>query len=333
MEENMKHTRLPFNCGAGEASVNVRTGRVTFMYPDFGMGSGNYAIGVGHVHNPETRYPAGVQSYTGNGWKLNLQQYIIAGDGGNGAAEGEYIYVDDGGLSHKFVPYKSIATDSANAVVYCHDTEGLGLKLRIPGIDADYTVIDEMGADESQANCMNFDAYGRLTGTVSADHPDIEKTYLYEAGKLVEIYDKRKSSRKITLSYDAATGLLDNIKYLSNTDGQKVDQRIHYYYDADANLVRITRTVHGVTETVAYFEYTNLGDLQNPRFALQKAVDGKDFSALELQYSGTVSEDAVYPVEKVLLGCNKVTKKGDQILFDGITQGDRAGWREIAIFL
>jgi len=243
----------------------------------------------------------------GNGWKLNVQQYIIpdSGNSQNGASTDKYTYVDAAGISHRF---DTQAHKQGGAGWYFYSTSGIGMTLMVPGVAYSttnyygYTLIDDMGADGSagsSGNQLNFDTQGRLINTVSAVNPAIKKVFTYnDSGKLVEIHDNRKSSRKIKLTYHnsgADDGRLDKIEYESATS--TVEQTLNYKY-ASGNLTYITRSANSTPEPVAHFVY-DAGKLA-------KAIDGKDFSAIKVEYESNLSE-SIYKVKKVSSGCCSVT--------------------------
>ena len=72
---HINHSKLQFSCGAGEANINVYTGRVLFESPDLSVGTNSYTLGVTHVYDSQPVYD--IDDNQGNGWRLNLQQYIV----------------------------------------------------------------------------------------------------------------------------------------------------------------------------------------------------------------------------------------------------------------
>ncbi|MCL2797788.1 MAG: hypothetical protein FWD58_07015 [Firmicutes bacterium] len=277
IKEHINHTRLPFSCGAGEASVSVRSGHLIFACPDISVGAGNFAMDIAHVYNAELNaFDVGM----GNGWKLNAQQYIIPAVGNNGSDTDTFTYIDAMGYSHEFVYYVG------SGVRYFYDKSGLNLTMEVSGSGSSryYAIADDVGS----GNEMIFDSDGRITGTVSALNNAIEKCYVYNPeGRLAEIYDARKSTRKLLLNY-YLDGRLSSIEYEPDTNiyPRAVQQTIYYDYDLSGNLIRITRSAGPESETVAYFEY--LGPvLAGGTCALTKAVSGVDSSALGFQYDSS----------------------------------------------
>ena len=216
MNDDIKHSRLTYNCDAGEASVNVRTGRMIFTHPDLSIGKGSFNIGISHVYNPAAQCPPGVYPSMGSGWKLNVQQYIIAND------YNTFTYVDGAGYSHTFEYLKT-----TGSVQNFYDKTGLNLSLTVPGAGCPYTIKDSIG------NQMNFNGDGQLIGTVAAYNNGIKKNYIYKNGKLRWIYDSRNggqdgeqgTGRCITLNYSQTNGLLASIQY---TTDENVNLTIYY---------------------------------------------------------------------------------------------------------
>ncbi|MCL2797024.1 MAG: hypothetical protein FWD58_03095 [Firmicutes bacterium] len=314
MEEHIKHTRLPFSCGAGEASVNVRTGRYIFIHPDFEVGDGDYPISVAHVFNPEIPF-ADVTPCMGHGWKLNVQQYVIPNAGTGRCDSDRFTYIDEKGYSHRFEKYHNASQYYYAADVNltlqvtdwkCRDDEGTR-----------YVIIDDAG------NQKNFDPLGRLRSVVSARNPNAEQVFEYDGDKLTVIYAARKPSEKISLVYEE--NRLSKITYEESESSESGGEVVHvirtlcYGYDEKGNLSGIIRRTWNsekkteTIETVACFTYDlekDIGALAYPLYHLTKAVDGKENSALQLDYMANTVE-GVYRVQKVTVGFCPVMAEGD----------------------
>ena len=319
MEEHIKHTRLPFSCGAGEALVNIRTGRMTFIHPDLEAGDGDYCISIGHVYNPEIPF-ADLSPCMGNGWKLNVQQYIIPDQGNDGSDADAFTYVDAKGHSHRF--------DQSHGATRYYYAEGANLTLQVldrqcrDGEDARYVIIDRA------ENQKYFDASGRLISIVSAADPYADKVFEYEEDRLSVIYDVRSPSDKITLEYEGKR--LSKITYEEAGDKPaRLVRTLCYGYDTKGNLsgiIRRTLNPDDKTETVesvTCFEYDLEKDIgtPDPLYRLTKAVDGKDNSALQIDYSDETSE-GVYRVQKVASGYCVVMTESDSSDPYGYGYGD-----------
>jgi len=321
MEEHIKHTRLPFACGAGDASVNVRTGRMAFTHPDFETGDGDYAIAVAHVYNPEIPFPD-VTPCMGNGWKLNVQQYIIPDEKDKGSDSGKFTYVDEKGYSHRFG-----YSYGAGRYYYTEDSD-LTLQVLEGRCRNDegsrYAITDEAG------NQLYFNAYGRLISSIPARNPDAEKVFGYDGDKLTVIYDARKPSDKITLEY--AEGRLVKIS-CEEAGGEpaRVIRTLCYGYDENGSLAGIVRKTFDTEkktktiESAACFEYDAERDigLSAPLHPLTKAIGGKDNSALQFDYSDTTHE-GVYRVQKVTSGYCAVMTESESADPYGYGYGDSA---------
>ena len=334
MEENIKHTRFPFYCGAGEASVNIRTGRMTFTHPDFETGDGDCVIAIGHVYNPEIPF-ADISPCMGNGWKLNIQQYIIPDEGNNGSDSDAFTYVDAKGYSHRF--------DQSHGATRYYYAESANLTMQVLDTpchndgDARYVIIDGAGHQKY------FDPLGRLRSIVLAENPYADKVFEYEEDKLTAIYDARKPLDKTTLEYREER--LSKITYeesLNESDAEsdgepsgetksfRVIRTLCYGYDTLGNLngiIRKTYDTESKTETVesvACFTYdteTDVGTPENPLYRITKAVDGKDNSALQIDYFAETCE-GVYRVQRVNSGYCAVITESDSTDPYGYGYGD-----------
>jgi len=70
-------SELSFSCEAGSAKVNVFTGRLLFERTDIAMGANSFSMGVSHIYDSQQNLPTGQQTHLGNGWNLNIQQYLM----------------------------------------------------------------------------------------------------------------------------------------------------------------------------------------------------------------------------------------------------------------
>lgn len=260
----VNQTELDFSGGAGAAKVNLYTGRMLYECPQVSVGSGDYAIGVSLIYNSyfeESLVPAGLSTYMGLNWKLNVQQYIYQ-------SANEYKYVDGSGMIHTFVYLKT----SGNAEYY-YDTSGLGLTL-YEG-NSIRMIYDNTGNMEINplypglpANRMFFNDDGRLFKTLSAF--GIEKNYSYISGKLMDISDSRNDSPKICFHYDEQSGLLDDMWQQENGIG-----------------VKLTYRDNMLTESIEYKGNTNSSSTQysydNSR--LKCAADSLNNSGIKIEYT------------------------------------------------
>jgi len=175
-KSKINQTELSYSCGAGNAKVNLYTGRLFFEHPEISIGLKTYNLTLSHIYNSQLELPTGINTYMGKQWKLNVQQYLYQ--------EGlDYYYIDGGG---QCITFKQLTGN-----MY-YDTSGLGLKLYL------YSNYSEI--QDTSGGKMIFEN-NRLVKTISCENISIEKVYQYQDDKLVSIYDSRKPDHKITLEY------------------------------------------------------------------------------------------------------------------------------------
>ena len=111
----INQSELSYSSGAGFAKINLSTGRLLYEYYDVGIGNNLFNIDVSHIYNSMFDLSQYVNTYVGNNFKLNVQQYIIV-------ENGKYVYIDSMG-------YKHIFEQLSNNKFY--DSEGLELILEV----------------------------------------------------------------------------------------------------------------------------------------------------------------------------------------------------------
>ena len=225
----INQTELSYSCGAGEAKVNLFTGRLLFAHPDISMGIKSHQIELTHIYNSQLELPSHLNSFTGNGWKLNVQQYLFLD-------RETYVYIDGLGYRHEFA--------SLNDSDKYYDTTGLGLTLSV-GTDTN-EIKDESG------NTMIFED-DRLIKSISCIDTLIAKHFDYDsAGRLISVYDRRKPDTKFVFSYDEISGLL---KTIICNKGSTLVEKINYFYNYENHLIRMERAVDGITKIDSLFSY------------------------------------------------------------------------------
>jgi len=93
----INQSQLTYGCGAGNAAVNLFTGRMLFEHSDISVGANSHQISISHVYNADIKDMPN-DTAMGNGWKLNVQQYLNTIDGTS------YTYIDSAGYKHTFEP-------------------------------------------------------------------------------------------------------------------------------------------------------------------------------------------------------------------------------------
>ena len=91
---------------AGQVSVNLSTGMLNIVHQDVQSDSNVLPLSISHVYNSfGTKLPndASISNYYGEGWKLNLEQYLVEKTTAEGAPTGEYDYFDENGKTQVIV--------------------------------------------------------------------------------------------------------------------------------------------------------------------------------------------------------------------------------------
>lgn len=84
----IRQTKLNYECGAGQAAVNVYTGNLEFEHSDVVIGTNDYQAGISHIYNNNGfGLSQNINTYMGKGWKLNVQQYLYEDNN-------KYLYIE-----------------------------------------------------------------------------------------------------------------------------------------------------------------------------------------------------------------------------------------------
>lgn len=208
--------------------VNLTTGRLLYIHPDLSIGANSFEINIAHVYNSmignstSTRFQG-----VGNGWKLNVHQYIERVDDDN------YNYIDSIGYIHRLTRF-----DSINNRFYSTDESKLILKVSL----SEAQIKDELG------NIIKFNANGNISQTISCQNESAIQNYIYNsAGKLVEIYDSRLRSGNITknnILFNYENAMLKSIS--ANYENTKKAWSCDFTYN-NGNLIKIRKTKYDKT--------------------------------------------------------------------------------------
>ena len=292
--ERLNQTRQGYSFDTVSASLNIYTGQLTVSHADMSIGAGNFQIGVSHVYREDlkdleyTINKAQADEETikvgfSNGWKLNLQQYVFAYDEAYGFAgfnAGDYVYIDASGYKHRFIRYK----DGQYGAFY--DADG-GLRLKIT--DSGYEIFDDV------ENKSVFDAKGRLIQIVSGINEAITKVIGY--GQLphpVCVYDQRKPSRRLELSYSA-----DNV--LTQIKCNQHDNTIKYSYDNSGRLMYVKLNNGSTANHFAAYIYDENG-------RIKCAYNPKNNEAMGFEYDQVTGE-----CTKVTTGVITTIANGEEV--------------------
>lgn len=183
----INQSELSYSSGAGFAKINLSTGRLLYEYYDVGIGNNLFNIDVSHIYNSMFDLSQYVNTYVGNNFKLNVQQYIIV-------ENGKYVYIDSMG-------YKHIFEQLSNNKFY--DSEGLELILEVNN--------NLLTIKDQQNNRLIFEN-NKIIKSVS--NINETKKFDYDSfGRLKIIYDTNYPNMKLLFEYDNKTNLLNYIKY------------------------------------------------------------------------------------------------------------------------
>lgn len=207
----INQSELSYSSGAGFAKINLSTGRLLYEYYDVGIGNNLFNIDVSHIYNSMFDLSQYVNTYVGNNFKLNVQQYIIV-------ENGKYVYIDSMG-------YKHIFEQLSNNKFY--DSEGLELILEVNN--------NLLTIKDQQNNRLIFEN-NKIIKSVS--NINETKKFDYDSfGRLKIIYDTNYPNMKLLFEYDNKTNLLNYIKY---KNGINVVKKIHYEYNENNNLIKVS---------------------------------------------------------------------------------------------
>ncbi len=301
-QNKINQKQLKYQCKEVEASLNLYTGKLYLDYPLLNIGANHYQIATSIVYHSDKigNCPIGFE----NGWKLNIDQYVgpyQISYALQGYQLGDYIYIDNDWQIHHFIQYKEENVYNELQRVY-YDESGTGLRLTIYSNNTSQ-IKDQNG------NQLLFNSNGRLYEMISGVNNDISKKIEYEGNQITEIYDTRKSHRKIKFIYDEGrlskiTNTVDNI-YLS------------FIYDQQKNIVAIHKGCETTTKEVMHFQY----DLSHQ---LQYAISSENKAALHFLYQdlgnglrirsieqGVVQTVYTYELEESEVHSNENTYLGD----------------------
>ena len=206
----INQSELSYSSGAGFAKINISTGRLLYEYYNIGIGNNMYSIDVSHIYNSMFDLSKYTNTYVGNKFKLNVQQYIFI-------ENGKYIYIDSMGYKHLF--------EKLSDNKY-YDSEGLELLL-----EANNNLLT---IKDQQNNVLIFNN-SKLIKSIS--NTSVIKIFEYDSlDRLKHIYNSNYPHLKLVFEYDSKTNLLSYIKY---KNGIKVIRKINYQYNENYDLIKI----------------------------------------------------------------------------------------------
>ncbi|MBQ8293432.1 MAG: hypothetical protein IJX78_06525 [Bacilli bacterium] len=260
----VNQTELSYSCTSANASVNLYTGRLLVENLDFSIGVGEYNVGISNIYNSNFSLPSSLQTYMGNKWKLNLQQYLYTTDEGK-----TYIYIDELGMKHNF--------EKLDDNKY-YDTSGLGLTLKLG--EEENTISDLAG---NKLEFKNEILYRIIPN--KGPYKKIES----DNGKIleVELYDSIIGKQVVfNLNYND-NNLLESVVINKN---QLTSKQINYIYDDNQNLIGIIKKSNSNEREYLKMEYKSE--------QMMRVISLLDKTAIEFSYD---SNNKVICVEKKIL--------------------------------
>lgn len=270
-KSKVNQSQQSFNCGLGQARVNIFNGRLLFEHPLITLGSNSFQMSTSIVYNSHYKSTdfGGKKIGFGNGWKLTTQQYLFpyqASYNIDGFNFGDYIYIDSNWFIHRFVKYKNSSTYGDDRTAY-YDDSGTGLKLLV-GKNVDAEIFD------NNNNTYYFNASGHISGVMSGINADIMKKIEYSNGNVSCIYDSRKPSRQIQFLYNDNGTLkevftsVNKIGFTLNYEGDKLSKIIKYSSSESKELMEfryanniLEYTINSTDLTALRFLYSSFNDL------------------------------------------------------------------------
>ena len=302
---------LAYSCSAGEASVNLYTGRMLFEHHDLSIGANSFNISFSHIYNSQPELPSSINTHMGDGWKLSIQQYLIKN------SETEYIYYDSHGYKNKFKRYRFDEiilpfpnhtyvpdTNLYDRKSSFYDSSGSGLRLTIHDkfyydyIEDKYKYIYNAEICDDLGNKMKFSKKGLLTNSISSLNPKIIKNYDYLNDKLIKVYDNRKNTRAINFYYE--DDLLSVIKVFYGSIEKQV---LEFSYE-NKNLIKISKKEYSgsAKKDITMYQYNNKG-------LLEYTVASENYSSLKMVYDNL---NRVSNITTGIMKLNPIYEKGNQ---------------------
>ncbi|MBR6688155.1 MAG: RHS repeat-associated core domain-containing protein [Clostridia bacterium] len=261
--ENLAQPIKQYTAEGVAVNLNVYTGKPVIMHNDMCIGTGNYQIPVSHVYRDDlVGISAPVNIGFGDGWKLNLHQYVYPYQASYNyprfSSTQDYVYIDDVGYKHRFVKYK---TEDGFNVYY--DADGTGLRLKL--------LADNECEVYNDVTRLHFDASGRLDKIISPFSNSLNKIITYDAsGNIDKVYAQGKASRKLTFTHDANNRLTE----------LKCDEhanKLVYSYNNLSKLTSVDLVNGNTSKNIATYVYNNIGKIT-------LAYDAQKKQGVKLEY-------------------------------------------------
>ncbi len=296
----INQTQLDFNCGLGLANLNLNTGRLLFECPSLSIGANSFQISTSLIYNSQMKNSdfGNLKIGLGNGWKLNIQQYVFPYDSTYNLSnfeEGDYVYIDSNWNIHRFVKYKNSNTYGDSRSVY-YDASGSGLRL-LTGENRYSDIYD------GNNSIIKFDLQGRITNIISSVNANINKLISYNGDNLISIYDSRKSGRKINLTYYTN----GNLKEMS-ADTYNVS--LQCSYNSSNQLEKIIKNNGKNSKDMMYFKYDSIG-------VLNYAIDAESLRALQFKSNYNSSNPKIVTIYEGAMQKQLITEELQAELFTG----------------
>lgn len=299
-KSKINQTQLDFSCGLGLANLNLNTGRLLFECPGLSIGANNFQISTSLIYNSKMKNTdfGNLKIGLGNGWKLNIQQYVFPYNSSYNLEEfeeGDYVYIDSNWNIHRFRKYKDNNTYGDTRNVY-YDASGSGLRL-VTGENRYSEIYD------GNNSTIKFDLQGRITNIISSVNANINKIITYSGENLVSIYDSRKTGRKINFTYYSN----GNLKSMS-ADTYNIS--LQYNYNSSNKLEKIIKNNGSSSKDMMYFKYDLIA-------VLAYAIDSESLRALYFESNLISSNPKIITIKEGAMQKQLITEELGAELFIG----------------
>ena len=263
------HQFYDYSVENGVLSLNTYNGNFIYTYPFFSIGQNTYTLSTCLVYNPSYKITdfSGIKIGFGNGFKLDIEEYVFPYQtyyNLEGFSTNNYVYIDSVWNIHKFVYYKEETKNQDVFNVY-YDESGTGLKLMV--FSTFYVLIDELDNKYYFSN-------NRLVEKRSGLSNSIVRKIEYSNNDVVSIYDNRKQTRRIVLSYSnhlltSVTNTLTSESFSLSYDSNLL-LHINHHYDTISRLEQtfkyndnglIEYIINNVSLEALKIEYNNYSEL------------------------------------------------------------------------
>lgn len=301
----INHSFDQYECGKGIARVNIYNGNLLFDYPLIHTGINNYQIDVTMHYNSNYKNTdfSGKKIGFGNGWKLNIQQYLFKYKINyrlDDFYSDDYIYIDSNWNIHKFVRYNPVNITNVYPHYY-YDESGSGLRLEV----------NEDGSAKIFDYCHNaylFNTNGNLTDIISGVNSNIIKKLTYdENNNVTSIYDNRKTKRKISFYYNENQELIK-----ARVSTSKISYNLEYDNNRLINIYKLSEVEEN--DSAKTYSKKEMNFVYDDDNLMLYSINSLDLTGLKYNYS---TEDKVSEVNIGVIKSTIITDDAMSCIYVG----------------